>query len=126
MHNIPQTSILVTCDFFLDALLVSVVRDQATIDCGDEARLVRLDRNEASVGMVGRLVVIYTPHGERWQFLPYKYQSWRRIPDLDTASTWGWRCKETGEWTKTVIGTVPDHAPTALSRADDADDLPLF
>jgi len=126
MDNIPQSPIHVTCDFFLDAVLISVVRDQATIDCGDEARLVRLEKNEASVGTVGRLVVFYTPHGERWQFRPYRHQSWRRMPGLDTASTWAWRCIETGELTTTMIGSIPGHAPTALPQADDADDLPFF
>lgn len=126
MENVPQSPIHVACDYFLDAVLACVVRDQATIDCINEVRLVRLDNNEAPVGTVGRLVVFYTPHGEHWQFRPYRHQSWRRMPDLDTASNWAWRCVETGELTTTMIGSIPANAPTTSPQSDDVGDLPFF
>lgn len=125
MENIPESAKHVTCDFFLDAVLACVVRDLAAVDCVDEVRLVRLDSNDAPVGTVGRLVVFYTPHGERWQFRPYRFQSWRRMPSLDTPSNWAWRCIETGELTTTAIGCLPGHAPAALPRVNNEDDQPF-
>lgn len=123
MENIPQSPRHVSCDFFLDAELVCTRRNQTVFDFNDELQLVQLDSNEALVGTVGRLAVFYTPFGERWQFRPYRFQTWRRMPGLDTALSWTWRCIETGELTTTPIGSVPSYAPTALPRSGDVDDL---
>lgn len=125
MENIPQTGKHVACDFFLDAKLVYVARDQAVFDCNDKLLIIGLGSNEASVGSVGRLVVFHGWHGEQWQFRPYRFPTWRRVPDLDTPSSWAWRCTETGELTTTTIGTVPGHAPNAPSSSDGAGDFPF-
>lgn len=126
MENVPQSPIHVTGDFFLDAELVCVIRNQAVVDCGDEVRLIQLDNCDVQAGTVGRLVVFYTVHGERWQFRPYREQDWRRVPSLDTPSSWAWRCVRTGELTNTAIGSLPAHGPTASHRPDDEGDLPFF
>lgn len=125
MENIPQSSKHVACDFFLDVELLCVVRDKAVFDFGEEVRVVQLDNSEAQVGEFGRLALFHTQHGERWQFRPYKSNSWRRVPDLDTPSSWAWRCMKTGELTITAVGSVPNHAPTVLPPPEAESDFPL-
>lgn len=113
MENIPQSTKHVACDFFLDVELLCIVRDEAVFDFGEEVRVIRLDNTEVQVGEVGRLALFHTRLGERWQFRPYLSGSWRRVPELDTPSSWTWRCIKTGEFTATAIGTLPSHKPTA-------------
>ncbi|MEW6230407.1 MAG: hypothetical protein AB1700_20350, partial [Bacillota bacterium] len=84
MENIPQIGKQVTCDFILDTMLVYATRNQAVFNCDDELLTVWIDSTETPVGSVGRLVVFHTRHGAQWQFRPYRFQNWRRVPDLDT------------------------------------------
>ena len=125
MENIPQTAKHIACDFFLDAKLVYATSNQTVFDCDDEVLIIRSDGCEAPVGSVGRLVVFHTQYGEQWQFRPYRFPTWRRVPDLDTPSSWAWRCLETGELITTAIGTVPGRGPGTPLSPDDADHLPF-
>jgi hypothetical protein len=126
MDNIPQSSKHVACDFFLDVELLCVVRDEAVFDFGEETRVIKLDNSEAQVGEFGRLALFHTQHGERWQFRPYRSGSWRRMPELDTTSSWTWRCAKTGEFTAAEIGVVPNHKPTThLSPEDENNGFPF-
>lgn len=125
MENIPQSAKSIACDFFLDVELLCIVRDEAVFDFGEQVRVVRLDSNTAQVGEVGRLALFHTQHGERWQFRPYKSNSWRRVPDLDTPSCWAWRCVKTGGLTITAVGSVPNHASTAPRPPEAENDFPF-
>jgi hypothetical protein len=126
MENVPQSAKHVACDFFLDVELLCIVRDEAVFDFGEEVRVVRLDNCAAQVGEFGRLALFHTQHGERWQFRPYRSSTWRRVPELDTPSSWTWRCIKTGEFTTTAIGTLPSHQPTThLPPEDENDGLPF-
>lgn len=125
MENIPQSAKHVACDFFLDVELLCVVRDEAVFDFGEEIRVITLDNSEAQIGEFGRLALFHTQHGDRWQFRPYRSGSWRRVPDLDTPSSWTWRCIKTGDFTTTAIGVVPSRTPTALLPPEEENDFPF-
>ncbi|RAS32060.1 hypothetical protein [Paraburkholderia bryophila] len=126
MENIPGSAKHVACDFFLDVQLLCIVRDEAVFDFGEEIRVFKLDNSEAQVGQFGRLALFHTRHGERWQFRPYRSGSWRRVPELDTPSSWVWRCIKTGDLITTAIGVVPNHTPTAhLPPEDENDGFPF-
>ncbi|WP_322019322.1 hypothetical protein [Paraburkholderia tropica] len=111
MENIPESPKHIACDFFLDVELLCIVRDEAVFDFGEQIRVVRLENTAVQVGEVGRLVLFHTAHGQRWQFRPYRSNSWRRVPELDTPSSWTWRCIKTGEFIATAIGTLPSDKP---------------
>jgi hypothetical protein len=113
MENIHESAKHVACDFFLDVELLCVVRDEAVFDFGEELRVIKLENCQAQVGEFGRLALFHTPHGEQWQFRRYQSDTWRRVPELDTPSSWVWRCIKTGDFTATAIGVVPSHTPTA-------------
>lgn len=125
MENIPQSAKHVACDFFLDVELLCVVRDEAVFDFGEEIRVITLDNSEAQIGEFGRLALFHTQHGDRWQFRPYRSGSWRRVPELDTPSSWTWRCIKTGDFTTTGIGVVPSCTPTALLPPEEENDFPF-
>lgn len=91
----------------------------ALFDFGEEVRVVWLDNSEAQVGEVGRLALFHTGHGERWQFRPYQSGTWRRVPELDTPSSWTWCCIKTGDLTNRAIGILPSHKPTTHFPLED-------
>jgi hypothetical protein len=126
MENIPQSAKHVACDFFLDVELLCIVRDEAVFDFGEEVRVIRLNNTDAQIGEFGRLALFHTQDGEHWQFRPYRSVSWRRMPELDTQSSWTWRCIKTGEFTTTAIGTLPGDKPTVhLPPGDENTGLPF-